>query len=239
MLPADNPVVKATGGWLYGADSLAHLLSTGRSAPGRGDSLPVLRVTRTTAEQDTLAWLWMPGAAWSGKQPAYTVYEQALLTLDGWVAVLRTAPYRVDWRAPDGQWVLGAPIATPAIVLDQREKLAYMRQRARGGTPQPPETIADWPANVPPFRIGFPPIASPDGKLFVLRTATADLPDVRYDVINRHGEVEQQVTMPANEHILGFGTNSIYVRVTAANGSQSVQRHPWPSTPAKPGSAIP
>jgi hypothetical protein len=100
--------------------------------------------------------------------------------------------------------------------------------RARGQTPQSPSTISNWPDAVAPWTVGWPPIASPDGKLLVLRTPTADSPETRYDVINRRGELERQVTMPANEHILGFGAKSVYVAVTSRDGTQLVQRHPWP-----------
>jgi hypothetical protein len=153
------------------------------------------------------------------------VSEQALLMLDGWIAVLRTAPYRVDWRAPDGRWTLGKPIPIPIVKIDDREKLAYMVWRAPG---QSPKTIPNWPDAVEPWTIRYPPILSVDGRLLVFRTPTADFPDSRYDVINRRGELERQVTMAANEKILGFGAKSVYVTVTAKDGGQLVQRHPWP-----------
>ncbi len=81
---------------------------------------------------------------------------------------------------------------------------------------------------MPPWTIGYEPVASPDGKLLVYRVPTADFPDTRYDVINRRGELERQVTMTANEKILGFGAKSVYVTVTAKDGGQNVERHPWP-----------
>jgi hypothetical protein len=76
--------------------------------------------------------------------------------------------------------------------------------------------------------IGFSPIASTDGKLLVLRTPSVDFPDTRYDVINHRGELERQLLLAPNEKVIGFGAKSVYVSVTAKDGKQSVERHPWP-----------
>jgi hypothetical protein len=221
MLPASNPVVAAAS-TLHGADLHGHVLVLGRLA--RHDSLPIILVSRTAATQDTIGWLsYGPHAMTDG----YIVDEQTRLALDGWTAVLRKAPYRVDWRSPDGRWTLGAPIPVAVVQVDDREKAVVMTRRAMGGTPQPPEIVTNWPAAVPPFTT-FRSMVTLDGKLIVRRTATADHPEGRYDIIDHHGAVERQVTMPANEHIVGFGANSVYVAVDAKDGAQVIQRHPWP-----------
>jgi hypothetical protein len=41
--------------------------------------------------------------------------EQALLFPDGWLAVLRKEPYRVEWRAPDGRWHRGS-VASDSVI---------------------------------------------------------------------------------------------------------------------------
>jgi hypothetical protein len=225
MLAADNPVAMAARS-IRGADSLGHVLASARSAVHQ-DSVRVVLVTRITAEQDTVVSIWQGPDVSYENRPVYAIYERALLTLDGWIAVTRIAPYRVDWRTPDGHWILGAPMPYTETKLDDREKRVVMQQRAMGGRPEAPETVTNWPATVAPWT-SVRDLASPDGKLLVLRTRSADFPDTRYDVINRRGELEGQITMPANERIVGFGTKSVYVTVTAKDGIQSVQRHPWP-----------
>ena len=61
MLPRDNPVVVATQGFTWGADSFGYVLATRDHRAGmpttHGDSTAIVRVSRTTAEQDTLGWL--------------------------------------------------------------------------------------------------------------------------------------------------------------------------------------
>ena len=221
MLPASNPVV-AIARTPHGADARGHVLVLGRLE--RHDSFPIILVSRTTAGQDTIAWIsYGPHAMTDG----YIVDEQAQLALDGWTAVLRKAPYRVDWRSPDGRWILGAPIPVPAVPVDDREKAVVMTRRAMGGTPQPSATVPNWPATVPPFTT-YRSMVTLDGKLLVRRTATADHPEAQYDIIDHRGTIERRVTMPANEHIVGFGANSVYVAVDATDGSQVIQRHPWP-----------
>jgi hypothetical protein len=228
MIDGKNPVVKETGGGIDGADTRGRVLGGQTSPPGHGDSSDVLLVDQVTAAVDTITRLWMPQRA-LGSRPAYIVYEKAELAMDGWVAVLRANPYRVDWRAPDGNWRLGKPVSIPAIPLDDREKKSYMLRRANGGKPAAPETNATWPAAIPAWSYALlSPLHSPDGRLLVLRTPSADYPDPRYDVINRNGELERQVTLGAKQFILGFGARSVYVAVQREDGRQDVERHPWP-----------
>ena len=221
MLPAGNPVALVAT-ILRGADSIGHVLTLGRLA--RNDSMPVIRVSRVTAAQDTIAWIRYPKAELTED---YLVREQADLALDGWTAVLRGAPYRVDWRSPDGRWTFGAPIPVPAIKVDAREKQVVMTRRAFGGTVIPSESAMIWSETVPAFTTGTA-LLSPDGKVLVRRTLSADFPDVRYDVISRRGQFERQVTMGPHEQIIGFGAKSVYVAVTGKDSTQVIQRHPWP-----------
>jgi hypothetical protein len=93
--------------------------------------------------------------------------EKFLLFRDGWLAVARVEPYRVDWRSLDGKWTLGSPLPVPAIGYDSREKRAEMERRAKDyGTPvASPDAVDDWPATLPPFRPTGPLVESIDGRL--------------------------------------------------------------------------
>ena len=89
------------------------------------------------------------------------------------------------------------------------------------------DEVRDWPANVCPWVSGYPPIATPDGKLVVYRVPTVEAPATRHAVVNRRGRVERQIAMPASEAILGFGRKSVYV-VTTKDDTQTISRRPWP-----------
>jgi hypothetical protein len=143
------------------------------------------------------------------------------------------APYRVDWRSPDGHWTLGKPIPVVPVKIDDREKAAYVAQRAQYGSPIQ-GTIEDWPAFVEPFTSVEPFTTtpstqfSPDGKLLVSRTPTADFPYPRYDIINREGVLERQIRLNVGESIMAFGAKAVYVKVRESRVTSHLERRPWP-----------
>ena len=73
--------------------------------------------------------------------------EEPILFPDGWVAIARIDPYRVDWRSPDGQWTHGAPLPFTTVRLDAREREAFARSHrwARG--------LPTWPETAPAFDV--------------------------------------------------------------------------------------
>ena len=229
MLPLTNKVVAMMSpGQPMSADARGFVITVTGGQPA-SDSATVLQIHRTTGEQSLVTRVWQGTPVMGGiPAPVYVVNEEPVLALDGWVAVVRAHPYRVDWRNPAGQWLRGAPLPVPAIALDAREQAAYWQSWGQAG----PITDAhiDWPKFVEPFT--YPqPIATPDGKLLVKRTATADAPGIRYDVINRRGELEGQFTLAGlHDRIAGFGAHSIYLLTVDAGKSRigQLERHPWP-----------
>jgi hypothetical protein len=227
MLPSTNPVV-ALATPLYGVSRAGAVLAVTGGQP-RADSASVFLVDRATGSKEFITKVWQGTPAMGGvPAPTYVVTEQPVLAFDGWIAVVRAHPYRVDWRSPDGRWLLGAPLPVAPVKMDTRERIAYYahwNQQPPGG-PLP----ADWPALVEPFT--YPgPIATPDGKVIVLRTWTADYPGGRYDVINRHGELEWEFALSKETHeqVAGFGPSAIYT-ISAPTGRPpfKLERHPWP-----------
>jgi len=160
-----------------------------------------------------------PGSPPSNLRP----YEHTLLTPDGWVAVARLDPYRVDWYSPEGQWVRGSPLPVRLDPLDRVQRRAY---EDRLGAGQDPDAI-DWPASVPPFGVANPLTPTWDGRVLIRRLPTLRSPGVRYDVINRRGELEKHIVLAENERILGFGQSSVYVVVRDEFDLETVRRHPW------------
>jgi hypothetical protein len=217
-----------TPGLFLGADSFGHVLVNNTDHPHRtmADSNPLELLSRLTGHIDTIAKLSPSPPEPEGESvPTFFVWENAVLAEDGWVAIIRVEPYRVDWRAPSGRWNLGPPIPAPTIRFDARERLFFVRIHS------PPEyaqrRLKGAPATVPPFS-NEQLLPTMDGRVLVERTPTADHPEVRYDIINRRGELDCQVPMPHGQRIRGFGPGTVYVVVSDQDDIQRIERHPWP-----------
>jgi hypothetical protein len=217
-----------------GADRSGHVLtrSFGGGISANPDSTTVLLVHRVTGQTDTITQLanngrrgpvsavTAPGRMRVVRVPLMTG-ESALLFPDGWIAVVRVDPYRVDWRAPEGRWTLGRPLPFRAVRTTAAEKAAFIRRKPgfRNAT--------DWPDELPPFETPVTLLASPEGQLLIRRLPTRAEPGIRYDVIDRTGGRRMQLVLPENQHILGFGAASAYVIETDDDGIQRLRRHPW------------
>jgi hypothetical protein len=248
----EEPAVRATRGLVLGADGNGFLLSKGprpleRMGEATSDSITLIRVAAASGAVDTVASLG-PGATQvevqSGRErpqailftfPVLGVDEQALLFLDGWLAIARLHPYRVDWRSPQGIWIHGPPLPHREVPMDERQKRAYRERRAALGLSVPTET-AVWPETVPPFLPAFPYaphaalVAAPDGNLVIARTHTADQKESHYHVVDRQGRLVSQIALPMNERIAAIGSRGVYVVVTSELGLEHVRRHAWPPT---------
>lgn len=240
---ASMPAVAATRHTARGADTLGHVFTAGTVAGENGpmgDSTALLRVTRSSGRVDTVGRLKAVVARqtsarntdgfFSFQMPLVQTAEETVVFADGWIAIARLDPYRVDWRSVDGRWLKGAPLPVQARPLDDREKRAYMDRIANetGRPAQTADAITDWPEMVPPWRSPSMLFAAPDGRAVIPRLASADSPETRYDVINRRGSFDGAVILAANQRIVGFGTRSVYVVSSDDAGLQRLQRHPWP-----------
>ena len=247
-LAPDAPGVAAIRGIARGTDERGHVYSADFVPAGNkpiGDSTALIRVARATGKVDTLARLkaLVPKRTSSADKngffsfslPTLEAADEAVPFADGWLAVVRTSPYRVEWRSPDGRWTNGAPLPFTAVRVDDKEKRAHMERlaSASGKAPSPPDSVGDWPATLPPYRSPVLLLASPDGRLLVPRLATADRPETRYDVVNRRGALEGVLVLATNQRIVGFGAGAAYVSVTDDDGIQRLRRHPWPPVPAR------
>jgi hypothetical protein len=248
-IPPDNPAVLATQVSVSGSDSLGHVMSQRRNPPRPGastidkqDSTTLLLVTRVNGKSDTVTAIRrQPGRMEAqygadGKLlstritlNASVAGEKSLLFRDGWLAVVRMEPYRVDWRSPDGKWTLGSPLPVPSIAFDAREKRAEMERRAKEyGTPvTSPDAVTDWPTTLPPIRPSGVLVESSDGRLLVPRQPSADHPETTYDIVNRRGQLDAELTLPPSERIIGFGRTSVYVVAVDDDGIERLRRHPW------------
>lgn len=247
-IPPDNPAVAGSRGGLRGADARGHILTTSGALPGpgtqtlgKGDSTSLLLLDRSTGRADTIGRLRSPPTTIktdtdkSGKitemrvlAPPLSVGEEATIFPDGWVAVARLEPYRIDWRSPDGKWIRGVPLERTDPRMTDREKQAYLARRTRAlGRPATPPADDAWPAFIPPFQ-SRPMLPLPDGRVLIQRTPTADVPRNRYDLVDRNGRRVAIVDLPENDRIITVGTRGAYVIATDEDGIQRIRRHPCP-----------
>lgn len=249
-VPLNAPALLSTAGHVLGVDGNGFLLS--RKWPrledqiGAADSVILIRVAASSGVVDTVAKLG-PSATRTAVQrdgsgqprrieftfPILGVDEQALLFLDGWLAIARLRPYRVDWRSPAGAWIDGPPLPFREIPVNDREKQAYRERRIALGLGAPSDR-ATWPTTVPAFLPSFwyqphaALVAAPDGKLLIARTPTADRVESSYDMVDRSGKLVAQVVLLVNERIAAIGSRGVYVVATDEFGLERVRRHPWP-----------
>jgi hypothetical protein len=216
-------------------------LSLRESAAHGGDSTEYALIDRRNNRYSPIAMLGgsheegFPPPAAGERRPTHPgrwdAAERPYYFPDGWLAVARLMPYRVDWRTPAGQWIRGAPIPTPVVRVDEREKQAYMDRAARrtGTAALPTSNFQVWPRTVPPFVDQTPLRGTADGKLVVQRAQTASQEDAVYDIVDRTGRLEGRLQLGPNQSILGFGSSSVSVGTIDANDIETITRHPWPA----------
>jgi len=246
-VPLNAPAIVATRGLVVGADARGFLLTRGQTplaeAAVRTDSIALIKVGAESATMDTIAKLGPRAtrtelefdggprpSAIRFSTPVLKVEEQAVLFQDGWLAIARLQPYRVDWRRPDGTWIYGRPLPFREIPIDDREKQAHREWRTSVGL-NPVSDAADWAVMVPPFLPAAPYeplLAAPDGSLLIARPPTADLREISYDVIDRGGTLVSRLVLRSGERVASIGRRGVYVVTTDPYGLQRVSRHPWP-----------
>jgi hypothetical protein len=160
--------------------------------------------------------------------------ELALLFSDGWIAIARLDPYRVDWRSTDGRWRRGAPLPFDVVRVADREKCWAFRRVAGRGRTCDASQIPGWPPTFPPFlppplqRLAPTLQAAPDRRLVIARTLTSASTHRRYDIVDRAGRLSAILNLEPNELLIGFGARSVYVLATDEDGVQTLRRHDWP-----------
>ena len=241
LLTANAPGVRAVS-TPVGADAQGHVLgSRPRIVDGlpRLDSLLLLRASRSTGRVDTLGTVLARSVSVASQgridptRPTpvsvnpLAVGEQAIMYPDGWVAVARLAPYRVEWIAPSGQRVRGAPLPFEVVRVDDREKRAVLDRESRqtGRPAQDAPALAGWPATVPPF-LSNALLAAPDGTVWVRRTPTRAREETSYDVVDRRGTLVRRVVMSEAERVVGFGRASTFTVTVDGDGIEGLRRHP-------------
>ena len=150
--------------------------------------------------------------------------ENAVLFNDGWVAVVRLEPARIDWRRPDGQWLAVTSLNLPSVRLDARQKAWYLRENPTSAERSAESLV--WPATMPLLRGGA--FATADGTVIAERSQDADANYPRYVLIDRHGRAEGEIRLRTGQRILGVSSKWILLLSTDDDGLQHLALHPWP-----------
>jgi hypothetical protein len=250
LAPDDRLVGATRVGILNGtanATSLVMMQHAGRAGGNSGaplDSPYVVRVNRTTFASDTVTRVRpIPQGVPMGTMKdgrgnlvpvyrisGYAVMEDAMPFDDGWVAVVRLSPYRVDWFAPDGKAVRGSALASQTLFTRREHEARAQRSARRTGKPpyKVNDADVDETQTIPEIGELRSLFAAPDGRLAVKRTQTASFEMTRYDLVDRQGKVSVQLRMPETERIVGFGKRSVYVAARDDDGIEHLRKHPWP-----------
>lgn len=241
-LPADHPLSSTLGYTLAGGDSLGRILLVRSSARRPGvrrpaeDSAMAILGPSDGAWQDTVARLRsILGRRQVVRRPGrwamvtinpLQVDEQAVLCPDGWIALARAGPYRIDWRSPAGEVVPGTPVRERAVRVTAREKRAAMARHSHLKTISP-DALEHWPRVMPPFTRDAL-VCAPDGHLLVHRMPTADDAANRYDVINRQGARVARIELPGGQRLVGAGRHVVYAVARDTLGVERLLRYAWP-----------
>ena len=264
-IPPDAPIIKAVKTFAKGADGLGHVwvsvsprefvqetAKAGSIDFGPADSDLVVRGNRATGKLDTVtkvrgavsrrtvtanAYGKFHGVTWS--HAPLSAAEGAALFADGWFAVARVEPYRVDWIAPDGRVSRGLPIPVTPIRVTTAEKEAYFARLAASrapevATPALPEPMRReigalrdrFPAVFPPFTGA--PLAGGDGNLWLRRPVSKHFPNLRYDVVDRRGQRIGTVSLARGERVVAVGRTAVYVAWKDQDDIERLRRHPSP-----------
>ena len=171
---------------------------------------------------------------------------------DGWVAVARAAPYRVEWIPPLGPVVTGPVIRHQVIRITQEEKelIASGAAGLRGitsvglvmvapGGPAPPRSAA--PVRMPVKDLRFAKVKTPinlredrwplldeRGRLWVERSLPFGIMAHIFDVFDRRGILVDRVELPGGSRLVGFDSHWIYTSRVDTDDFEHLQRFPLP-----------
>lgn len=167
----------------------------------------------------------------------FRVMDQIAVAPDGWIAIARYSPYRVDWCNPELQCRTGQQLPHRAGLLTDKDKSAILRvsfNTAQWPRTDKPSEVSGWSDSLPPFveplterGRGSAVMITPQGDALIWRLPNASLPATHYDLVDRTGRLKDRLSLPMNATIVGFGAKNVYVVTTDSDGLQQIARHPW------------
>jgi hypothetical protein len=160
--------------------------------------------------------------------------EHVVMQRDGWIAIVRVAPYRVDWRRPDGSWIRGPVLPMVPRPVTRVEQCEAIARAFTAAWPCDPSEFNGWPSKVPPVRWFNPQheerslLELPRGRVAIARTPLSSDRRRPYDVVDRRGQLVATFTLALGEVLVGSSERHAYVAHTDEDGLQSLRRYVWP-----------
>lgn len=181
-----------------------------------------------------------------GQVIRYSMQFPGLVTADSWavfpdgrVAIVRGATYSVELIAADGKRTMSKPIPYDRIPVTKEDQEAEMVEARRVLAEQskaiqrtlpsgmtmdiqmsPP---ASWPSEYPAIA-PMAAFASPDGMLWVRRSAPVKLDRERWDVIDASGQLVASWQLPKRTRLVGVGAGAVYTVRLDEDDLQYLQR---------------
>jgi hypothetical protein len=239
-------VVGADGSGAFYAVQSPRLGTLGPRDIGPDDSLAMVRIRANARTMDTVAMLRdAPGRVHSrrdseGKLRPYAISRPAMATSelfavfqDGWIAIARLDPYRIDWIDPSMRVRIGPSIPSPERAFDGPTRDAYLAKNARTIEElesAPPEMRAvlmsrftEFPERVPPFE-PTSLVAGTDGRLYLRLAEPGLAARTAYHVIDRSGTLIE-FSLVANARVVSASERFIYVVERDSLGLEHLKRY--------------
>jgi hypothetical protein len=214
----------------------------------RGDSTLLVRLDPTTQQVDTLATLRLPerqvtrmGQLVSTSTTIFSPEDTWTVAHDGRVAIVRGAPYRVDYLSPSGTLTPGPLLATDVVPVSDDDKRAFAAEQAgmtlgggrteggRRSTGRQIDVSKDrvFASNKPATSSAYAPLLAPDGRLWVWRHQRFGASTTLYDVIDGTGRVVERVHLPARTRVMAFGRRAAYAVTLDDDDLPTLRKFTW------------
>lgn len=241
---ASQPGFRETGLLVRGADRLGNLIglrqSRSETTPrGRVGVMEIVKASRTSGSAQVVASdlkgleVASPrGSAADGLRLQAVVYsapDQVVAFSDGWIAIVRQDPYRVEWVRPDGTRLVGTvlPWSYPPVTQAMQARWAAGARSSGSGRPVTPQQMV-FAERIPPFQADAAHEA-PSGEVLIRRIVLPDSTTARYDVVGRDGNLRRQFLLPKEARVVGVGAAALYLAVRDADDIERVHRYAWPT----------
>lgn len=241
-VPSDVLVAKGLLGFIQGADSLGHVLVI-RSRAGMSDSASIVLLDRNTGSPTAVGSVRLVSSqsrtvSQNGGTMTYRVFkpfatgEAVRIFQDGWIAIARLDPYRIDWYTAQGRMILGKPLPLSRHSVNEADQNGFREERKQRPGQPPMFDFTNFPKELPPFEYWAPADPAlfdfPNGNVLVRRTVAESLPANEYDVVDRLGVLVGTLRLAKRQRVIGVGTRGVYVVSTGADDIERLSRHNWP-----------
>jgi hypothetical protein len=213
----------------------------------RGESLtsiPLLRFDPARQQRTPVAELALPETRVVNRGNGLVVSRAVIGSpADGWgvapdgrVAIVRGAPYRVEWIELDGRATTGPAIVHDPIPITDADRAAVMAAETAGPTVGVQSSGSsgggrglsglepEFAATKAPFNPADV-VVSPDAQVWVLRSRPAASTTDIYDVFDARGERIDRLSFPAGSRIMGFGRRAVFVRRDGPDGTSTLEKY--------------